>query len=64
MSYTVTITTALGRTLSRSVATLGEVRHAINSTHLARHVSVIDDTTGESWSPQDIDALLDEDMLV
>jgi hypothetical protein len=64
MSYTVTITTALGRTLERSVTTLDEVRHAINATHMARFVSVIDNQSGEHWSPQAIDALLDEDILV
>lgn len=58
MSYTVAITTALGRTLSRSVSTLDEVAHTINATHMARLVSVIDDSTGEHLTPQAVEELL------
>lgn len=64
MSYTVAITTALGRTLSRSVDTLDEVANTINATHMARLVSVIDENTGEHWTPQAIDQLLDSEALV
>jgi hypothetical protein len=64
MSYTVTITTALGRTLERSVATLDEVCHAINATHMARFVQVLDDSNGEYFPEWAIRTLLDQEVLV
>lgn len=64
MSYTVILTTALGRTFSREVSTLDEVRQIIDSTHMVRSVDVIDSTTGEQWAPQRIDALLNDEALV
>lgn len=63
MSYTVTIITALGRTLSRTVETLDEARHAINTTHMARYVALVDNTTGEHWAPEAIEALAHEHAL-
>lgn len=64
MCYTVILTTALGRTLSRSVSTLDEVRQTIDNTHMVRSVDVIDSTTGEQWTPQRIDTLLNNEALV
>jgi hypothetical protein len=64
MPYTVTIITALGRTVERSVATLDAVRHTINTTHMARQVAVVNSATGEHLSPHDIEALVYETELV
>ena len=64
MSYTVTITTALGRTLSRSVDTLDEVRHTINATHMARFVRVLDNSNGEYFPEWAIRTLVEQDTLV
>ena len=64
MSYTVTITTALGRTLSRSVDTLDEVRHTINATHMARFVRVLDNSNGEYFPEWAIRTLVEQDALV
>jgi hypothetical protein len=64
MSYTVTITTALGRTLSRSVDTLDEVRHTINATHMARFVQVLDNSNGEYFPEWAIRTLVEQDTLV
>lgn len=64
MCYTVILTTALGRTLSRSVSTLDEVRQTIDNTHMVRSVDVIDSATGEQWTPQRIDTLLNNEALV
>lgn len=64
MSYTVTITTALGRTIERIVDTLDEVCHTINSTHLARLVSVVDNANGTPLEQRAILALLDNEALV
>ena len=64
MCYTVILTTALGRTLSRSVSTLDEVRQTIDNTHMVRSVDVIDSATGEQWTPQHIDTLLNNEALV
>lgn len=64
MTYTVTITTALGRTLTHSVATLEQVRHLINSTHMARFVQVLDDSNGEYFSEWAIRTLVEQEALV
>lgn len=64
MTYTVTTTTALGRTLTHSVETLEQVRHAINSTHMARFVQVLDNSNGEYFPEWAIRTLLDQEALV
>jgi hypothetical protein len=64
MSYTVTITTARGRTFTHSVGTLEHLRLTINRTHLARLVRVLDNSTGEYFDEQEVLVLADPEILV
>ena len=64
MSYTVTITTALGRTLSHTVETLAEACDAINTTHMARLVQILDNSNGEYFPEWAIRAILQQEAVV
>ena len=64
MTYTVTITTALGRTIERSVSTLDQVRHTINTAHMARFVQVLDNSNGEFFPEWAIRTLVEQEALV
>lgn len=64
MTYSVTITTALGRELVYVVATPQQVATAINTTHLARAVRVVELETKQVWDTAQVLECLESDTLI
>jgi hypothetical protein len=64
MNYEITITTALGRTLTRVVTTRKQVAQTISTTHLVSAVRVVELETKRVWSESQVTACVFGDTLV
>ena len=64
MNYEITITTALGRRLTRVVATRKQVAQTINTTHMVKVVRVTELETKTVWSDDQVTQCVEGTALV